>query len=79
MKHSKNYYQNRPYIDEPRKYANGDKVLIESRSPIWGGYSGVVTDFRGGLHTVKVETKPDGGLSKPFHCEIPGSDLTEWL
>jgi len=76
---AKNFYENRPWCNEPRTFQDGETVLIKRGSPIWAGYVGEVCGFKVGLHHIRVSRKPDGNPSKPFACEIPGSDLETYL
>ncbi len=74
-KKSRNFYENKPYTDEPRKFQDGERVEVGGHSQIWQKYCGEVAGFQHGLHHVRIDTKPSGIKCGPFSVEIPGSDL----
>lgn len=64
---------------EPRKFADGETVLILRPSPLWAGCSGTVTGFKDGLHQIRIEAKPDGSTFSHFRADIPGSLLEPFI
>jgi hypothetical protein len=66
------------HAEEPRKFADGDTVLI-NRPHLWSGCSGVVVGFADGLHRVKVTARPDATTQGFFHTDVPGSQLEDYL
>ncbi len=68
-----------PHIGKPRKFQDGDSVLIIRPNMLWFGCSGVVVSFADGLHRVRIEAKEGGSTCSHFHADIPSEELEEYL
>lgn len=66
------------YSNEPRKFEDGETVLI-NRPHLWSGCSGVVVFFKEGLHRVRIEAKEGGSTCSHFHADVPGGMLEVYL
>lgn len=63
---------------EPRKFADGESVII-LRPHLWSGCSGTVISFSDGLHRLKIDAKDGEAYPSSFTAEAPGSLLESFI
>lgn len=64
---------------EPRKFVDGETVLIVRPEKLWAGCNGTVVSFANGLHHVHIEAKDGETYPNGFHADVPGSLLEPFI
>lgn len=66
------------YSNEPRKYQDGESVLI-LRPSLYSGAVGEVVGFTDGLHRIRIPCKDQSGPTKFWHAEVRGEEMELYL